>query len=102
MGSIKIMISHDAPIAVLAAMLVLQQAGDIVVIDKEERISSGYVYGAGVCDCYVAGTTEDNSTGGVVYSKDNRKLLLAATEYLHLRSTIRIRDGPIEYKNNLH
>ena len=96
-----IALSHDAPIIVLAAMLALQQAGDIVVVDEEEHIFPEYAYVLEIQDLRDVGAMEFIITNGedaIQSSEDSHKLPLlldAKSIASHMRSTARIRDGPI-------
>lgn len=95
-----ITLSHDAPILVLVIMLALQQAGDIVVIDEEERTFPECVYGIAIHDLRDAAAMEFIITNGgdvTPTSEGSHELLVlldARSIASHMRSTARIRDGP--------
>lgn len=96
-----VMLSHDAPIVALAIMLALQQAGHTVVVNEVERIFPEYVYGIEAHDLHDVDAMEfiiTNGTGAIQASEDSHmlSLLLAAGSIVPpMRSTARIRDGPI-------
>ena len=96
-----VLLSHDAPVLALAIMLALQQAGDIVVVDEEEHIFPEYAYVLERQDLRDADTMEYIITNGedaIPTSEGSHKLpLLLDSESIasHMRSTARIRDGPI-------
>ena len=96
-----ITLSHDAPVLALAIMLALQQAGDIVVVDEEERTFPEYAYGIEARDLHEVDVTEFIITNGedaIQSSEGSHELPLlldGVSIASHMRSTARIRDGPI-------
>lgn len=98
-----ITLSHDAPILALAIMLALQQAGDIVVVDEEERIFPEYAYvleNRDLLDADIMAFIITNGEDDTPTSEGSHKLpLLLGSESIasHMRSTANIRDGPIVY-----
>ncbi len=96
-----ITLSHDAPVLALAIMLVLQQAGDIVVVNEEERTCTEYARVLEIQDLRDVGAMEfiiTNEVDGTSTSEGGHELLLlldGESIASHMRSTARIRDGPI-------
>lgn len=94
-------LSHDAPVLALAIMLALQQAGDIVVVDEEERTFPEYAYVLERQDLLDVDTmafiiTNDRDTIHTSVGSHGLPLLLDAGSIVsHTRVSARIRDGPI-------
>ena len=96
-----ITLSHDAPILGLAIILALQQAGYTVVVDEEKRTFPEYAYGIEARHLHDVDAMEFIITNGAddtptsEGSHELPLLLDAVSIASHMRSTARIRDGPI-------
>lgn len=96
-----IILSHDAPVLALAIMLALQSAGHTVVVQEEERSFPEYAYvlenrdlpNVNVMEFII--TNEVDVTQSSEGSHELPLLLDGVSIASHMRSTARIRDGPI-------